>query len=66
MCLLCAVRRNTCTGQRGYSEEKITLFSMVIAQFLVALSVSFRNQQSGFKYYELTAFNGWPSAIFDF
>jgi len=22
MCLLCSVRRNTCTGQRGYGEEK--------------------------------------------
>jgi len=21
MCLLCAMRRNTCAGQRGYSEE---------------------------------------------
>ena len=31
MRLLCAVRRNTCTGQRGYGEEKFVHMTSCIS-----------------------------------
>jgi len=57
--------RVICTKTYYFPRYFLAQFSVTLSPFM-GISVLFCYQQSGFKYYELTAFKWWPSAIFDF